>query len=329
MIMKNLIPAFLLVLAASACSNPLDYRVGQQPELIVMNSQLRTDDSRHSVFLSLGLVGEVKPLPDAELDCYVNGSFITKARPCPQDSTSTSAYMGQSYATEYLFDAEIRPGDEIRLAASSGDLHASATVTAPQPALLAAVDTVSLPVSPYSTIYTTYGSEYTEALACRLRIEDRPSEQNWYRLCVSLATDREERHSIRFGFDRDLILNDGYKSSDAFNFGQAPDNSFCTFSDMQFTDKSAEVEIHILKDNLRFVRKNWVKNGLPSLQLRLLTLSLEEYTYLNAINAAEIWGFDGAMLTEPVSFPSNVEGGLGLVSVASASDIELELPDLE
>lgn len=67
----------------------------------------------------------------------------------------------------------------------------------------------------------------------------------------------------------------------------------------------------------------------PALQLSLMTLSLEEYSYLNALNAAGVWGFEGAFLTEPVTFPSNVEGGLGLVSVASASDISLALPELE
>ncbi len=326
--MKNLTPVFLLILAASACSNPLDYTVGQQPEMIIMNAQLRTDESRHSVFLSRGLINEVEPLADAELDCYVNGTFVSRARRCPQDSTSASSYMGHAISTEYLFDADIRPGDELRLVAASGDLRASATVTAPQPALLASADTVSVPVSPYSVMYTSYGEEYTEALACRLRLQDRPGEQNWYRLCVDLVTDREN-HSVRFGFDRDLILNDGYKSSDAFDIGQAPDNEFCSFSDKQFTDRSAEVEIHVLKNNIRFVRKYWTESDHPALRLRFLTISLEEYAYLGAINAAEIWGFDGAFLTEPVSFPSNVEGGLGLVSVASASDILLDLQDLE
>lgn len=35
------------------------------------------------------------------------------------------------------------------------------------------------------------------------------------------------------------------------------------------------------------------------------------------------------MTYEPVSFPSNVEGGLGLVSLASASDIILAVPEFE
>lgn len=326
--MKNLTPAFLLILAASACSNPLDYTVGQQPEMIIMNAQLRTDETRHLVSLSRGLINSAEPLPDAELDCYINGRPVGRARPCPADSNYVSGYRGERFSSEYLFDAEIRPGDEVRLVASCGQLHAQVTVQAPLPALLASADTVSIPVSPYSVMYTSYGEEYTEALACRLRLQDRPGEQNWYRLCVDLVTDRE-RHSVRFGFDRDLILNDGYKSSDAFDIGQAPDNEFCSFSDKQFTDRSAEVEIHVLKNNIRFVRKYWTESDHPALRLRFLTISLEEYAYLGAINAAEIWGFDGAFLTEPVSFPSNVEGGLGLVSVASASDILLELQDLE
>ena len=36
--MKNLTPVFLLILAASACSNPLDYTVGQQPEMITLTA---------------------------------------------------------------------------------------------------------------------------------------------------------------------------------------------------------------------------------------------------------------------------------------------------
>lgn len=92
---------------------------------------------------------------------------------------------------------------------------------------------------------------------------------------------------------------------------------------------AAEVEIHVPKNNIHFVRDHWVTSTHPALQLSLMTLSLEEYSYLNALNAAGVWGFEGAFLTEPVTFPSNVEGGLGFVSIASASGISLALPELE
>lgn len=326
--MKNLKALLFLLPALAACTNPLDYTAGQQPEMIIMNAQLRTDETRHSVFLSRGFINLVEPLPDGEVDCYVNGEFVTRARRCPEDSISVSFYLGYHYATEYLFDADIRPGDEVRLEASDGALHARATVRAPQTARIAAADTLSIPVSPYTVSYTSYGAEYTETLVCRLRLEDRPGEQNWYRLCVDLAAD-SGHHSIRFGFSRDPILNDGYKSSDALDIGQTPKNAFCSFSDRQFADGTGEVEIHVPKNNIRFVRQNWETSAHPALQLSLMTLSLEEYSYLNALNAGEVWGFDGAFLTEPVTFPTNVEGGLGFVSIASASSISLALPELE
>lgn len=318
----------------SACINPLDYQAGQADEVIIMNALLRADETDHAVWLSLGKVNKIQSLSDATLDCYVNGKLAAHAE------------LEEYSSDKYTFSADFLPGDEIRLEAACGTLRAGATVTVPQPARLAAADTVTVADSPYGDYY---GS--AKALRCRLGLEDRPGEANWYRICANLdgtetitysdttAVDIYAMNDIPvFDFCQDPILNDGYrippkgwrrhmKSREE----NAIYNNYCSFRDVDFADGAAEVELFIPDQALRYGYPDRLLKGerrefTRTLRLRLLTLSLEEFSYLSAMNTANGLGFAWNIITEPIHFPSNVEGGIGLVCVAAASCITIDLP---
>ena len=352
--MRHSIPISAALLLFCSCTNLLDYKSGQAQELIIMNAMLSTDETEHTVWLHRGLIDKVEALDNARLDCYINGTFAARAVP-----VRTSDHYDFNYST-YSFSAEIRPGDEVRLEATSGKLHASATVTAPQPATLVSVDTLTVTDSPYQNIaaYATEGSYYYiansvsgQALSCNLKLQDRPGEANWYRLGVILEFEQQDRfpdHPARdrtrlmhydwhFGFDLDPILSDGYTSQEAGidSIIEPVYNYYCSFRDTRFSDGEATVEIHlspfrvpvyVLYPGEEDDDRNVVHTICPRLVLRFLTLSEEAYQYLSAINRSQSIGYDWNVLTEPVPFPSNVEGGLGLVTVASASDRILEYP---
>lgn len=110
-------------------------------------------------------------------------------------------------------------------------------------------------------------------------------------------------------------------------------NRFCSFRDQAFADRTAEVDIQIPTSSLHY----WgTYNAQPlrafitrQLTLRLLTLSEETFSYLAALNAGAPQGYSWSILTEPVHIPSNVQDGLGFVSLSSASSVTLRLPDVE
>ena len=336
--MKKTLPILaFLALFAGACTNPLETGFYQAPEVIILNAMLRTDDTVHFALVSRGLADDVLPAPDAQLRCFVNGTLVSEG--------TFSPYESSTYASRFNFQASIQPGDEVRLEAVDGSLRASATVTAPEAAPIVAVDTAYVKDSPYYT---------PEAMRCRLRLQDLPGQDNWYRLVVMNEKNRtdslhyydyREQQFVNFGFMEDPILRDGYlRDSDKGNdimqlfAGISIPNAYCTFKDVSFADSSAEVEIH-LKDpgnSVYAVDKSYdpetqafVPNRVTltvSLRFTLLTITKEEYDYLTQLNKSLYSSLDLGPLEEPVHIPGNVEGGLGFVSVASASTLVLTMP---
>ena len=352
--MRHLFSISFAIILVCACTNLLDYHSGQPTEVIIMNAQLRTDETEHTVWLNRGLIGSYGSLDGADVNCYINGQLTTRA----VLAKKPGVYYGNN--SPYSFAAVIRPGDEIRLEAADGDLHASATAIVPLPATLVAADTVSVTDSPYNYGFSDYsyingvyyaGAKAGRILSCKLTLRDRPDETNWYRICPTVEIVQQDhfpdhpeqdraqtlRQEVSFGFDLDPILGDGYQTreQDMDLFINPVYNNACSFRDVRFPDGEATVEIHLAPSSWESCGpypsekeddENAVHTFLPRMIIRFLTLSREEYHYLSALNHGQSYGFDWNTLIEPVPFPSNVEGGLGLVTAASASDITLEFP---
>ena len=342
---KNIIILPLLGLLA-ACSNPLDYQSGQPASVIAMNAMLRTAETPHTVWMSVSHVNELSTMENAKLTCYINDQLVAEVT---EDLTEDEkhlqdAYFYRYYARPYRFNAEIKPGDKVRLEADWYGLHASVTAVAPQAPVLAAVDTVRTDKSPYSSEEATYS-----ALLCRLRLEDRPGESNWYRLCVSYEADGKDgvgtpeespahwQGGMPFSYYKDEILNDGFRTPDddkamssLFDLLSGHIYSkYCIFSDKAFADRTADVEINIFDD---YLSRPWLVGAweedkeITRLRLKfdLLSLPYEEYHHLWSLTNAQNTGLDWSILSEPVRLPDNVQGGLGLVTVASVSSVTLD-----
>jgi len=328
--MKKTLPILTaLALIAGACTNPLETRFEQDPELIILNAMFRTDDSIHVAWLSRGLIDDVLPLPDAQLRCYINGELAEEGVLVPQDE--------YYYASRYEFTSRIQPGDEVRLEAVNGSLRASATATAPQAAQLVAVDTTYLDFSPYFKEIT-----YPGPIACNLKLQDLPGQSNWYRLSVlyeEYDSDRDwsglketwEQHYVNFGFLQDPILSDssrpdqGDRVTFMYLLGDGESNTYCFFQDTPFADTTADVEIHVPDFGRGFF--NETQHHRLSLKFALLTIPEEEYDYLLQVKKSLYDSSDYGPLREPVHVPGNVNGGLGFFSVESASTITLRLPE--
>ena len=321
---KILLTLPVLALALCACTTELDYISDRDSELIVLNASLRTDRTDHVVWLSKSRADGIVKLSDARLRCYINGKLVAEAEEEATNPTES--------ASRYLFSAQIQPGDEVRLEASQGGLKASATAVAPRPATLVGVDTVSIASSPYFV----GGNKTYPHLACKLGLQDLPDQPNWFRLfvhCVENPVDIPEYkndRSIKFGFNRDPILNEGKLQLDDYSFALLStltyeQTTYCKFRDTEFADKTAEVEIHIdFTDIHSFISDHPLME--ENIYFDFLTISKEEYDYLVQYEKANS-DPDLAMLHEPVHIPSNVEGGMGFFSVAAVSTRSIRILD--
>ena len=345
---KNIIILPLLALIAGACTNPFDYQTGQPESIIIMNASLRTDQTVHTVWLCKGGITELSGIDDAELTCYINDEFAAKAHlVLTEDERDYQEYYGAYYyARPYEFSAVIKPGDKVRLDASWYGLHASATTYAPQAPVLAALDTVRTDRSIYSA-----PNDPAPALTCRMRLEDRSGEENWYRICVTYdagmpapESDREGemirwQGVMPFTYYKDKILNDGFRTPDeGQSFGSLLEvigthvySKYCSFSDKAFDGTSATVEFDIFEGFMtrRALTVGWTDEHPKSptelrMKIDLQSLSKEAYYHLNALTLSQVSGLDWSPLYEPVRLPNNVQGGLGLVTVASVSSVTLD-----
>ena len=329
---KNILIIPVLSLLFAACEDPFIYVPREKGDTLIINALLRTDDTTHTVWLSRGLPGTSAKMEDAQLNCYINGLFMAKGE--------LNSRAREPRSSQYLLPVKIQPGDEVRLEATCGTLRASATAVAPQPAKINLIKTASVQ---YKGDYQKKIGHY---LACKLLLQDIPNEANCYRVEVvgSTTTTYGEyyehytapvgpvSHKIDFSFREDPILNGEYVNpndeglSGALDFfSSAVFNGSCSFKDTDFADDSAEVTVYIPDEARRY--KNYVdyyqKADYLRLQFSLLTISNEEYNYLDAINRYKSLGNERPFY-DPIPIPSNVEGGLGFFSIATASSCYVE-----
>ena len=109
------------------------------------------------------------------------------------------------------------------------------------------------------------------------------------------------------------------------------------FSDRLFPDSGRTVRTHVMKVGYQyayFVFRDPDTGAMlyaSSVDMvgetvfRLMTIDRIEFNYLKAINNFQAYGYDSSFIIEPTSLPTNVSGGIGVVSVASVSEMAVSL----
>ena len=320
----------------SACVNTIRYEYDLQDGQITILAQLSTSDTDHSVFLSMSYPDRIDSLPGATVNCYVNGT-VHRAVAAPPEyeptydwQTGEVIMMPVRYRhTRYDFQAEFKPGDEVRIEASKDGMQAWAELVVPQPGTLVSVDTATVVKS---LVYQdlegseTYEQEYLEFT---VRLRDVTGEDSYFTMNADL-----ESRSLDYDTFHDLVLEDGYSSGlgDLFE-DLLPVNSTHCFSDKMFRD--GEVTVHLYFPTYYFNRyyyydyydedyEEYEDDGEDmTFRLRLNSIDRGFYNYLRALNNMMCYGFDVTPIIEPTMLPNNVQGGMGMVSVAAESLFEL------
>ncbi len=363
----HLITYIVAALLLTGCENEIPYNPGNRKPLIVMNALLDAGSTENFVYLHLSEGYNIGRVNQATLSLYVNGQLTEEPQPMtPQEiyeGLSEENYGKDVYEQiiknikfkKFRLRTNFHPGDRIRLEATAeeGEYRVSSEVIVPQPIQKIQVDTCISKILQWSSMRNYRKIEVT--------LHDLPNEKNYYRLDIqnnyriyarypvpSLDENGKQKtdengsplvwhkdtvfnYTDRELINReDIILTDGHIShSDQDEENEmfpSISNKYNIFTDNQFSNSSATLKVYTAFHLDYLSGYDSVRSTLLSLTVRLLSISKEEYLYMKGLNCMDDDDYDTTLM-EPVSLPSNVQGGLGFVGVSAEARINMEFPE--
>ena len=350
--MKKSIYLLVLSLLAVSCYEQIVIPVGDDEAVGVMNAQLNTLESVHTIQLSLSQKSDVKGLTGADIRVFVNGTLEATAKEIISLNPYGTVWDGYHshkgpLKTDYTFEADFRPGDEVRIEARKGEMVLSSTVTVPAVVPISSVDT--------STVKMNYMGETDTYLQAKTVFNDLPSV-SFYRLSGRMVDEiillddsgepvpdlsgaKEYEISLETGFDP--IISEGAGKTGGTDIGALlkAENSYHCFADTPFSGEECTIRPLVFFSHLsdgyywyypdfldnienpdwaaidamdRRVQRRWI--------IQLRSLDFAQYHYIKALENLDTFGEDMSFLVEPTTLPSNVEGGLGFVGMETVTE---------
>lgn len=353
---KNKILSILAAAALTGCTSMLEYDFDKDVSEIMVAGLLKQGDVNHTVFLSLLQDGDVKPLHDAAVRCYVNDRLVAE-NSAEYDEDAEKEYLDDSYFNESFsqlplsFDAVFSPGDKVvmEFEADRGSYKASSAVmTVPEAAPIADASFEIVPGK------ISYSGEYY--VRVHFDLPDRKNEKNWY--IFELSETRTGTFEFTNGLpdmtftskrllyledQDDLIMLDGSApESEVPLFNSVGNGRFTTFTDALFADVTAHLKANVRlygMNNINFsdfekeLRKHTDYNrrvarchGSKALSLHLSNCSEQTYHYMKAYRTITSDNYVPEIV-EPVTLPSNITGGTGFVDIVNTSTYSIILAE--
>lgn len=324
-----------------SCTKELTYhRDDIEPQLLV-NAQMTVGDTLHVVYLAISNDVTVEKIKSGSVRCLVNGKpsadavlddrdddlFITNERTGLLDNKAS-----QMKQARFSFKADFKPGDIVRIEAEANDgaFKAASEVIVPKAPEIVIADTLYQKDPSKPDSFTS--GEYR----IRLKGKDFAGENNYYRIKMGFSridkmfknADKDndakewdsiwDFHYITLDKGNDAILNDGAPVDD-LDLYDTSENLFRVFSDKMFADGTFNIGLTTpslaVNENPSSTEEFDHAESESTLSVIVSGITEEEYHYLKALS---IYLFrDESIMTEPVSFPDNVEGGVGLVSIST------------
>ncbi len=354
--MKRLICIISVAILSVACTKDIDFNLKDLKPQLIVNSQMTVGDTLHLVYLAISNDVNVEKIQSGSVKCYVNGEFVADGTLDNRDDNlfikddlhlygysyrdehheevySAGPYAaGRTRQTRYSFKAGFKPGDVVRIEAEAeadGETYkAYSEVVVPKAPEFSITDTLSQKDSYGTSIYRI-----------RVRGRDISGEDNFYRILSGRSIiDRKIRYAngqedaktwedttdyrfVSLDKGNDPILNDGAPAEE-LDLAGASDNTFRVFSDRQFSDGSFSIGFSVSAGDIIIGPHGLLDydrmESESTFSVTIRGITKDEYHYLKAFSI--YYYLDGDIsLTEPVSFPDNVEGGIGLVSISTES----------
>lgn len=334
--MKRLYIAFF-ALAAAACTNTEYIDVDNLDPVLVMNAQMKTSEDTHYIYLSTSSRSRIRGVEGASVTVQINGGAPIQATQAPNETDYTT--YSESNACPYLFDATLSPGNRVEVKAVSGELSVSSEATVPSTPEIVSVEHIS--DVPFTSQYSNVYGDADRWDQIKVTVRDIKGEDSYYRLGMSVEETYSSAQGDSVSVNTFWFENTGEPLLSSASGGSlidqltADSNSYNIFSDSSFEDGEYTLKLFCSHDNWnRFTEYQGYYDymsggmvGLPegttykaTLLVTLYSISHDQYLYIRAIGLNQ---YD-MLFSEPVSTPSNVEGGFGFVTVDTATTFRLD-----
>lgn len=336
--MKRYIAAFLFLVLAAACDNPLEYRPEDTSKKLIVNSLLEVGADTHAVYLGISTINGIEAVKSGDVRCYVNGKLAAVAEHADAHEWPATESAFYTFMEPYLFTAGFAAGDEIRLeaVADDGAYKASASVTVPP---LPELKTVSV-----QEVTEVEGENTQTVCKFAITLQDSDSGQNYYRLSVfydyhatgfaggEYIGESDGRISCWLDASGDPVLSDsGFSSQQAEDalFQLDTPNYYGIFSDLSFNGKSVTLRPSTMPVSFWELAPDFAY-GSDMIEVEgrfcveVSRLSEKYYYYLKAVNA--LFGDSAFFALEDISLPNNIDGGIGFVATTNPERRIIELP---
>ena len=334
--MKKIALLTVLFLSCSCITEEV-IKIGDDAPVPVMNAQLHVGDTLHRVYLNNSRLDRTESLSGADVRVYVNDIPV---------ATAEEVEMEEIYSnSEYCFKADFAPGDRVRIEAVTGSGKIRSEVTVPPVPRILSVRTEKI-----STGADDFDFEYRY----HVELEDVPGEDSYYRVSMDKnvkaelyykdnpvpSVDTSDYHHVWvYNTDEPLLSSgwrqDGGDDEDIMSLISSlfmTENEYNIFTDEKFRDDTYTLKLR--SDNLSQASINPVSGAeravlTPTVNIRIHSMSFLEYRYLISLCNFNTMGTEVNFISEPISLPSNVEGGIGFVSVESSAVYSIEMPSWE
>ncbi len=332
---------FLALMGAAmlllSCEERIDIGNDGLGDQLMMDAQMSTADTVHTVYLSLSRISGLFLAENATISCYVNGTLADRTGEINEIVENPVGPQGHYKVAAYQIRARFAPGDKVKLTADAGELHCEAEVSVPTAPMLKGAEFTQKSKWEYKLAVDIednkgaygyyfirfYNTSYVQVIKADVypghASKDYKPGDIVKRVNYEVAADTKQEPLLRTG--------ETYPGSDGDSQPSFFENEKNLFTDEMFRDGAYQLNVEIKKYE-ETVPTTIVDGDLyrsyNQLKVRLFHISKEEYVHMTGIQFRDSYESNSTLTGEFV-YPHNVSGGLGFVAVNSESDIELLL----
>lgn len=316
--------AVALMHVLTSCENKLEFNFGTKESKLVINALMNADSINNEVYVSYSGAYGATAAHDAIVRVYVNNIL--------KETVDQSEETKDNVGARYRIHGPFQLNDLVKIDVTTKDQnkHAWAEVK-----VLPKTPIEKIEASPKEYAKPILNTKFHYEL--KITVNDHSQGEDYYYRLIPERYIKYKRwrwkdepdytqevyytYEKRMGayIDNDFALMDGnpIKSNDGQETAISTTyNHYGIFNNKFFKDKSYTLTISIPRMDTDHA------------VIRLLRISKEEYQYIKTLNTidSDIYGED---FSEPVIFETNVNGGLGIVSLSSESSQKIQLASEE